>query len=266
MEKVSVPPLPTPLEELGNRPFSFYPAIVNIEHNQWLFRRATWSEVLVYNTKSEQELWVPRRFLGEVSRIDDPVVIVGLIKELEYKAGGLWPYERRVLQMPRAVNEGPRPVASAGSPPPAPAPAPVVGIRLDNGAESRIGKMLLGAIAVGIAACVLVVTLFRHGPASQISYSTVLQTELPLSSRDDIYSVKSKMGEPAEVNWRDDVGELQYQKMWYPSQKLNIILMGTDRKSAHYIGALDDSWHVVHSVDLPGGMNSANMLRSLKRF
>ena len=31
------------------------------------FRKATWSEVLVYNVKTNEEIWIPRRFLGEVS-------------------------------------------------------------------------------------------------------------------------------------------------------------------------------------------------------
>ena len=31
------------LETLGDRPFSFYPPIIGIEHNEWIYRRATWS-------------------------------------------------------------------------------------------------------------------------------------------------------------------------------------------------------------------------------
>ena len=63
-----VPHIPSPLEELGNRPFSFYPPIVNIEHNEWIFRRADFDEIRVLNTKSNQELWIPRRFLSEIGR------------------------------------------------------------------------------------------------------------------------------------------------------------------------------------------------------
>src|SRR5437588_824975 len=44
---MSIRPIPPPLEHLGARPFSLYPAILNIEHNEWLFRKATWSEILV---------------------------------------------------------------------------------------------------------------------------------------------------------------------------------------------------------------------------
>ena len=74
---MAVPPAPPPLEQLGPRPFSFYPAIGNIAHNEWLYQRATWSEVLIRNTKTAEEIWVPRRLLGEISRIDEPVMIVG---------------------------------------------------------------------------------------------------------------------------------------------------------------------------------------------
>ena len=49
MKAVSVPPIPSPLDQLGRRSFSFYPAIVNIEHNEWVVRRTSWSDV--------QEAW-----------------------------------------------------------------------------------------------------------------------------------------------------------------------------------------------------------------
>src|SRR6266404_8988564 len=100
---MSVQPIPPPLEHLGQRPFSFYPPILNIEHNEWIFRRATWSEILVSNTKTSAEVWVSRRYLGDISRVEEPVMILGLNKELEYKTGQLWPAQRRVIEIPRAV-------------------------------------------------------------------------------------------------------------------------------------------------------------------
>ena len=131
-----VPHIPSPLEELGNRPFSFYPPIVNIEHNEWIFRRADFDEIRVLNTKSNQELWIPRRFLSGVSSIEEPVVIVGLSKELEYKEGVVVPHIRRVIEMPRAVNESPRirfqHRAEEGE------RASVVGIRVES--EPKIGR------------------------------------------------------------------------------------------------------------------------------
>ncbi len=70
------PPIPPLLGHLAARPFSFYPPILHIEHNEWIFRKATWSELLVVNHKTGAELSIPRHFIGEVSLIDHPVVIV----------------------------------------------------------------------------------------------------------------------------------------------------------------------------------------------
>ncbi|MEO7143832.1 MAG: hypothetical protein ABI165_10060, partial [Bryobacteraceae bacterium] len=172
---MSSPPVPPPLDQLGDRPFSFYPAILNIEHNEWMYLRGTWSEILVLNGKSRLELWMPRRFLGEVSRIEEPVMIVGLNKELEYKAGGVWPHERRVIEMPRAVNDVLRPLV----PPPANPTAAVVGIRLEGGTESRVGRMMLTAMALGIVTCVIAVIVLRDAAVgSRVNYTTVMQSDL----------------------------------------------------------------------------------------
>jgi hypothetical protein len=129
---MSSPVIPPPLEALRNRPFSFYPAILNIEHNKWQYRKATWSDVLVVNARTGQEIWIPRRFLGEISSIEDPVVIVGLLRELEYKEGAVWPYQRRVIEMPIAVGSLARPHGAGASN----GLAPVVGIRLES--ERRV--------------------------------------------------------------------------------------------------------------------------------
>src|SRR5262247_3348741 len=140
------PPIPPSLEHLATRPFSFYPAIIGVEHNEWLFRKATWSEILVVNCKSGVEVWIPRRFVGEVSRIDDPVLIVGLTRELEFKAGSVWPYQRRVIEMPLAVGGFPLPPAES---PAGRGPAPVVGIRLEP-SDKRIFKLIGAAVAIAI--------------------------------------------------------------------------------------------------------------------
>ena len=61
------------------------------------------------NTKSQQELWIRRGFLSGVSSIEEPIVIVGIVKELECREGG-GPHVRRVIEMPRAVRTmGPGP-------------------------------------------------------------------------------------------------------------------------------------------------------------
>lgn len=249
-------PVPLTIEQLGDRPFSFYPPILGIEHNQWAFRRGTWSETLVVNRTTGNEVWIPRRFIGEVSRIDEPVVIVGLNKELEFRAGMVVPHERRVLEIPRAVNDIPR----RADAPPEPKPAPVVGIRLEGGAESRVGRMLLMMVALGVVACIVVVAVLSTG--RRISYQTVVQSDLAFTGNDDYAYIASKLGQPDEDKWRSDQGELQYRRLTYQKQGYSVILMGTDRKTARYIGALDRNWRVVHSINA----NAEIMLRSLKRF
>lgn len=262
---MAVPPAPPPLEQLGPRPFSFYPAIGNIPHNEWLYQRATWSEVLVRNTKTAEEIWVPRRLLGEISRTDEPVMIVGLTKEMEYRGGALWPAVRRVIEMPLAVNESarPKPVVETAEA----KPAPVIGIRTDDGTESRMGRMVLVVIAASILACVLVVSLYRGEIiGSRVVYSPILQTDLNLDNHDDYYAVVRALGAPQEDRWRADKGEFQFRLLRYPKLGVSVILMGAERNDAHYIGAMDKNWNPVHTVPLPGNGNSYSILRHLRRF
>src|SRR5437763_16451318 len=101
------PPIPPQLEHLVSRPFSFFPAIVGVEHNEWLYRKANWSEILVVNCRSGLEIWISRRYVGEVGRIEDPVLIVCLHSELEYKGGMIIPYLRRVVDILVAIRASP---------------------------------------------------------------------------------------------------------------------------------------------------------------
>ncbi|MEO8130702.1 MAG: hypothetical protein ABJF23_32470 [Bryobacteraceae bacterium] len=260
---MSVQPIPPPIEHLGQRPFSFYPPILNTEHNEWIFRRATWSEILVCNTKTNNEIWVPRRLIGEISRIEEPVMILGLLKELEYKAGQVLPSSRRVIEIPRAVNDGFR-----LAPQDAPAsPAPVVGIRLESGTESRIGKLIGVVLVVGILGCFFLISFFRSGrDGSRITYTPLVQTSLGLAASDDYFAVVRKMGKPASDHWKSETGEMQYRILTYPDQGISIILMGAQRDKALYIGAVDSNWHPVDSVALPNGGSTSSMLKSLQRF
>src|SRR5277367_1773303 len=178
---MAVPPIPPPLAQLGSRPFSFYPAILNAGHNEWIYRSATWSDVLVGNTKTNQEVSVPRRYLGEISRVDAPVMIVGLLAELEYRAGVVWPAERRVIEMPRAVNDVPRPRLAQS----AATRAAVVGIRLESARTSRVGKVAVAGVALGVAGCVLAISLFRGGViGTRAFYAPVVRVDLPLTAAD----------------------------------------------------------------------------------
>lgn len=251
------PPIPPSLEHLSVRPFSFYPPIVNVEHNEWLFRKATWSEFLMVNCKSGVEIWIPRRFVGEVSRIDDPVRIVGLTRELELKSGMVLPYQRRVIQMPIAVG-GP-PVVSAPAPDRG-APARIVGIRLESN-DRRILKLIGGAVAFAIVLYLLAVNLTRISELQQhFTYKAREdQSFLTLGRQDDYVAIRQKLGEPA-TDRSMEVGTIQYRALGYPSRKFTVILMGRDLQNATYIGAMDENWKPI------SGGDAAALLRSLKRF
>ncbi len=150
------PPIPASFESLGRRPFSFYPPIVNVEHNEWILRRANWTDFQVINTKTKDELCVPRRFVGEGALVEEPVMIVGLVKELEYREGVVLPHVRRVIEMPRAVNSS-APGRTVGPP----RIAPVVGIRIEAEPRSRAWRILVAAAAAAVLICVAVVVLVQ---------------------------------------------------------------------------------------------------------
>jgi hypothetical protein len=260
---MAVPPIPPPLAQLGGRPFSFYPAILNAGHNEWIYRSATWSEVLVRNTKTNEEVSVPRRYVGEISRVDAPVMIVGLLVEMEYRSGALWPAERRVIEMPRAVNDSPRP-RLARQPT---GEAVVVGIRLENDSNSRVGKLVLGGVALGVAGCVLAISLFRGGViATRAFYAPLTRANLPLTADDDRASVLRALGDPSADRWRTSEAQSQYELLAYPQRGVYIILMGRDRDHARYIGAMDWNWRPAHAVDLAGQGSSYGLLRRLPKF
>jgi hypothetical protein len=257
------PPIPPSLEHLTTRPFSFYPPIVNIEHNEWLFRKATWSEILVVNCKNGVEVWISRRLIGEVSRIEDPVLIVGLNRELEYKGGTVWPYQRRVIEMPVAVGGS---STKSGVVPDRDAPAPVVGIRLESN-DRRIFKLIAAALPVAVLLCLAALRLTQVGEVRQgVVFTTKDQQYLSLTSRDDYFAAVQKLGKPASDRWQNESGELQCRALGYPDRKYTVILMGASRQSAVYIGTMDENWKPVHSVELHSGGTTASLLRSLKRF
>lgn len=245
---MSLPPIPPPLEALRNRPFSFYPAILNIEHNEWRYRKSTWPEVLVVNARGGQEIWIPRRFLGEVARIEDPVVIVGLVRELEYRDGAVWPYQRRVIEMPIAVGDDAPPRMAAHPQ----GPAPVVGIRLESKSDSHLFRLVGGALLAGIVAAYFAVNFYRAG--ADRSYRE-------LTAGDDYAAVVRKLGAPAADRWRSGAGPLQYRALTYPDRAYTVILMSAGHQPALYIGTLDAGWNPLHAA----GSNGA-LLRGLQRF
>jgi hypothetical protein len=140
------PPILPSLLHLAARPFSFYPAIVGVAHNEWRLRKATWQEWIVLNGRTHAEISIPRRFVGEISSTDHPVLIVGLLRELECKEGVALPYARRVIEMPLAAGaeNAPAPGPRSGG------PAPVIGIRLEPRRRNRAFQWVGGALALVI--------------------------------------------------------------------------------------------------------------------
>lgn len=259
------PPIPPTLDHLVTRPFSFYPPIVGVEHNEWLYRKATWSEILVVNCRSSAEVWISRRYIGEVSRVEDPVLIVGLVRELEYKGGAVWPYQKRILQMPVAVN-APNQFPSATPSNERTSPAPIVGIRLES-SDKAVFKMIGIAVAVAIGLYIVAVNLTRIGDIRQrtVTFTASDQSFLELSRNDDYMAIVAKLGKPGSDRARE-TGSIEYRALGYPDRKYHVILMGSDARNAHYIGVLDDNWKPLHSVELHQGGTTLSLLRNLSRF
>jgi hypothetical protein len=123
------------------------------------------------------------------------------------------------------------------------------------------------ALIVGILGTALVVSFFRGGrDGSRVVFNPVVQSELGLQPNDDYFAVVRRLGEPAEDRWRTEEGEMQYRVLAYPDKGVWIILMGSERNKATYIGALNRDWKPVDSVSLPGGRNTQSMLRALPKF
>ncbi|HUB82676.1 MAG TPA: hypothetical protein VMB03_27955 [Bryobacteraceae bacterium] len=254
------PPIPPSLDHLAARPFSFYPPIINVEQNEWLFRKATWSEIQVVNCRTSEEIWISRRFIGEVSRVDDPVLIVGLNRELELKGGMVVPFQRRIIEMPVAVN-APAPVREM--PPERFEPAKVVGIRLEP-SDRRVVRMVL--VAVGsLVALSLVAIAFTH--VGELRQKNVVfvgsdQSYASLNGHDDYASVIEKLGASPASDHMQETGTILYRALGYPDRRYTVILMGADKNSMTYIGTVDQNWHAIQSVNA----HTDALLRRLKRF
>jgi len=236
--------LPTPLDSLRHCRFSFYPPILNIEHNEWQYRGANWNEIQVMNTKTHAEISVPRRCVGEISRVGEPVMIVGLLKELEYNEGMVVPHVRRVIEMPRAVNGWPRPFVPTPAIGESRPPADVVGIRIESPRESRATRVILGTVAAGLLVCVTVAVAFRDAaPWARSGAQRASLIELPFTPQDGYAAIVQRLGVPASDERRSS-DDVPYRRLWYPRLTLVVILMD-DR----YAGALDSRGRILQSPD-----------------
>ena len=240
------PQLPTPLEQLGRRPFSFYPAIAGIEHNEWMLLRSSWDEISVSNTRSKLEIAIPRRLLGGVSSIEEPFVIVGLAKDLEYREGIVVPRVQRVIEMPlaRAAGDYPfrrfQPTMEPGY------MAPVVGIRTESPIENKNKKTWFGAVALGLAVCVLGLAILRESPmVSRARFFAATRPAPPFTTADDYLKIIGKWGHPASTRSRpaktnqDITIELFFLN--YPEQGYTLLLSGPEREHAMYLGSINQA-------------------------
>ena len=259
-----IAPLSTPFQHPGGRRFSFYPAIRNIEHNEWVYRRATWSECIVANTRSGEEIPVPRMAIGDVSGYDEPVMLVRLNKELEWRSGAILPCRREVIEFPAAfalaVN-GSRPAPARGG-----QPAPVINIRLESRPEIGAGKwigvaLVLGVVALTIVAGIAKQTPLHRQPEAFRGYRAYLQ----LAATDDYFSTIHKLGLPASYRSYES-GDRVYRSLAYPSRGFRAILMGPAGQPQHYIGALGEKGQLLDSVRLPDGSPAEFLLHSLPPF
>jgi hypothetical protein len=266
---MSIAPLPTPLQHLGGRRFSFYPPIRNLEPNEWLYRGATWSECVVANARSGEEVCVPRMFLGDVSHADEPVMVVGLNRELEWRSGAIVPLERRVIEMPVAapvaVNDA-RPATGRSA-----RLAPVINIRLEPPTEVRFGKRMGVALLLGAVGLTIVAGIARQvqGPQRGDVFRPY-RAYLQLKPTDTYASTLRKMGTPALDRSREADGRvyraLVYRSYGYGPRYFCIILMGPNAADARYIGTVDNRGRLVDAVRFPDGSTSEWILRSLPAF
>jgi hypothetical protein len=225
---MAISPLPAPLQQLGGRRFSFYPPIRNIAHNEWIYRRASWTEVVVVNTGSGAECVIPRAHIGDVSYVDAPVVIVGLKRELESREGIVRAWHQPVIELPVAVNQ------SATVVPHPERLAPVVSIRLEPRSESRSSHKLAVGLMLGAIGCLIAANIARTHLAAPAA------TE---------HSVRTLDGNV-------------YRLIRYADRRSIVVLDAESR----YLGTIDPHGRVLSAVTLPDGRNSAPLLRSLPPF
>ncbi len=255
-------------ETLSGKKFSFYPAIRNFEHNEWTFERATWSEALVINIQGGQEVWIPRNYIGRVSSADEPVLIVGLSRELEFKAGAVWPHRKTVVEMPAL------PAPRHSDDPGRTSAAPASGGPATSETESKVGRFVVGALAIALAACGLLVTAFSDGIPNpldwfrQVATDTADQRYLGLNSADGYHDTVVKVGEPEKEQWlTTKEAQVQFQLLWYTSRSYAVVMLGSSRGDARYIGTIHTpSRRLLDSVRLPGGGSTASMLRNLPDY
>ncbi len=206
---------------------------------------------------------MPRALLGAISGVDEPVMTVRLSKAMEYRDGALRPVVRRVIEMPAAL-ETPfmtdiRPARTG--------PAQVVGIRTGEARDGKAARFLFAGTAGAMLAGALLVGLYRGEMiGSRLDYVAIPRAGLGLTNKDGYTAVVQTLGNPAAIRWKRGANGVGFVALAYPGKGFSVILMGTRRDSARYIGAIDNNARPLDAVDFPGNGNSYWILRRLGRF
>lgn len=252
---------------LSGRSFAFFPPVRHVQHNEWRFVKETWAEMLVENPETGVELWIPRRLLGAISSVDQPFPIVGLQQELEFRAGTVWPYRPKLLEMPRGERK------------PLPSNAPSNGGLKSTGrlpgfahqgsrAESRVARLIGVSLVVAILVIFAVLAVYRGDGifGNRVILQTADQEYLSLGAGDDYYAVVKRLGPPEGDRWRTQSKEVAFRVLEYPERSYSVVLFGADQANATYLGALDSNWRPIHSVPVGRGVDSTSLLRTLPKF
>lgn len=266
MPEPSVPPH----DDLAGRIFSFYPPILNVENNEWRLVEATWSEFVVANTQQDLEVAVPRGFIGPISQVERPVVIVGLNKELEYRAGQVRPTTRKVATMPSKPMAIPFPKPSSTADEGPHGLQAITGVG-GSATESRISRMIVFTFGSVAFLAILLWALFKFTPDAKPTFSAKDQSYLELTREDDYFAIVRRLGQPSADRWRPGESELRYRALQYKDRGYTVILMGSDEKDVRYIGTMGTGtdgkdWKLLHYIEYSRGANTAAMLRNLPKF
>ena len=209
------------------------------------------------NARSGEEVCIPRMFLGEVSGVEEAVMIVGLNRELEWREGAIIPQERRVIELPVAVNDSRHTAASSGA-----HLAPVINIRLEPKPEGRAWKWLGVAFVLGAVATTIVANIaWQSQPRQRPDLFRTYRPWLELNANDDYVSTIHRMGTPSAVRITRS-GDAVFQSLVYEARRYSVILAGRDKESARYVGTIDTRGHVLDAVRLTNGLTSESLLHS----
>ena len=211
------------------------------------------------NTASGEEVWIPRMFLGEISRVGEPIAIVGLRRELQWKAGTISAVRRTVIEMPLAVNDIPRAPRLAYL-------APVVPIRLEPPPKSRRGRKIGVAVMLGAVALTFVADMVRQVDWQRRAEAfRFARAWRKLSAGDTFPAVTAKVGVPAgDTSFTSDEG-LRFRVLWWPNRQMKIVLMATGSEEEHYLGTVSAGGRILQLVEV-SGEDVPRLLRSATQF